>query len=195
MPYTAIATPNDGGEPQRVNVYGAEREEIYRLRNDCTFTCPDDECQATMFLRIPPEGSTRPHFYHKPSESLRSCLLRGGESADHIAAKDGIVNWIRRNPEYEGARVDLEVIMSNGNGLRRVADVYAELPDKSIHVFEAQLASQTVDEYQTREADYYILGADFVMWFVRKSYAIGPVGEYLNTRLLFGELEPGKERA
>jgi len=194
MPFTAIATPNDGGEPQRVNVYGAEREEIYRLRNTCTFTCPDDECQATMFLRIPGENGARPHFYHKANEAVIGCLLQGGESAEHMAAKDGIVEYLKRNPEYADATIDLEVIMGDGNGLRRKADVLVQMPDGATHVHEAQLSYQTVEGYQAREADYYTLGADFVVWWVRDSHARGPIGQYLATRWTYGLVHPTLER-
>lgn len=183
MPFVAECTPNDQSNWQRIMSLDLSDSELLELRRTHAFRCPDPQCHATVYLKLPIVA--RPHFAHKPGEESLQCLLRGGETPVHLAVKESLMNWVRNYDRYKGCEVIPEHILDNGE-IRRVADVLAVLPNGELHVFEVQYSFQSIQEFEQRTRDYFDLGATNVLWFVESEKIRGPMADWARTQWELG---------
>lgn len=126
--------------------------------------CPDEDCHAELVIKHGPVIA--PHFAHKANASARNCVFAGGggESQEHLTAKQEMISRLRRSPYYQDAHIEPERIMRAG-AIKRIADVYVEFPDGSVEVHDAQLSKITIAELAERTNDYRNLGATNVVWW------------------------------
>lgn len=145
------------------NKQTGERIDITRYKNPrieipaASVVCP--ECQYPMVLKA---GMIKiAHFAHKPGSN---CSYGVGESADHLALKNYLIEWFRAETD-EQFNVAVEPEYKIGN---RRADVAQIFPTGWIVAHEVQLASITVEELEQRTRDYLTAGCD-VIWYLGKS--------------------------
>jgi competence CoiA-like predicted nuclease len=125
--------------------------------------CPDTDCGCELIIK---HGAIMsPHFAHKPGAISSGCAFAGGgESLEHLNAKQAIMTTLRADRLYRAARIEPERILRDGE-LKRIADVYVEYPDGWIEVHEAQLSRTTIEECRVRTLDYLSMGVGQVIWW------------------------------
>jgi len=158
MPFSAEV--RKGGEWKRVDITLMDTPKVELLGYEVR--CPDEDCHAPLIVK---HGAViAPHFAHKQVNP--ACIFSGGggESQDHIAAKQAIINRLRNSRLYRGAAIDPERILRDG-AVKRIADVFVTFPDGTTEVHEAQLSKTTVAETQERSDTYRALGVDTVIWW------------------------------
>lgn len=161
MPFSAEAK-NGNGIWERVDITTLDAPKIELVNHE--LRCPDADCHAELVIR---HGAiVAPHFAHRANQATRACIFagNGGESQDHLTAKQTIIERLRNSRLYRGAMIEPERILRDGS-LKRIADVYVEFPDGSTEVHEAQLAKTTIEECQQRTRDYHALGVGNVVWW------------------------------
>jgi competence CoiA-like predicted nuclease len=115
-------------------------------------------CEEHMIVR---QGMIiRPHFAHK-----RACALpyeAHPESPEHLLGKEYMSLWLRQQPEFLGARIDLEVPIHQR---KRIADILVTFPTGQKVAVEIQLALMTTEALMARTKDYLDDGIDVVWVF------------------------------
>ena len=162
MPFVAIR--EDGGGRVYIDQYENPRQALSGVE----FYCQD--CQAPMTIRM--GDIVRAHFAHKPGYEDRPCWFRtSGETEAHMASKRGIAAALARSPFFASGHIEVEYPIETATG-RRYIDVYVELPDGRRFAHEAQLASQSIDQFERRTGAYRSVGLIPVWW----------LGQSANTR-------------
>jgi Competence protein len=147
-----------------IESYESPRTELidYELR------CP--ACDAPMHVKHSVLG--RAFFAHNArpggscdyAEEESDYAEKGGESFEHRASKNAIVETLRGNPAYKGAEFIQEFAVQTASR-KRIADVFVRHVNGRIEIYEAQLASITPGKLEERTADYLTLpDIDFVLW-------------------------------
>jgi competence CoiA-like predicted nuclease len=115
-------------------------------------------CEERMIVR---HGLIfRPHFAH-----MRACPVAyesHPESPEHLLGKAHMSAWLRQQPDFVGASVDLEVPI---HARKRIADILVTFPQGHKLAVEIQLASITTEALHHRTEDYLNDGIDVVWVF------------------------------
>lgn len=128
-----------------------------------SFVCP--VCNTKMYIR---HGFLRrPHFYHYTLEDCIYARYSEGESPEHMAAKEWLLNFIQK--KYPRFFPRAEVILEHHvHSAGRIADVAILFPGGYIHAYEIQLANITIESLAQRTYSYLNAGCD-ITWIVGKN--------------------------
>lgn len=122
-------------------------------------------CGARMIIR---HGlMVRPHFAH-----TKACPIPYAshpESAEHLAGKAYVSAWLKEQPGFEDATIELEVPI---HARKRIADIMVTFPRGHRCAVEIQLAAITTADLEARTKDYLDDGID-VIWTLGKDAARG----------------------
>lgn len=154
MPFIAIRDDGQG----RVYIGGFDNPRA--ALEGVGLVCQD--CGAPMIIRS--GDIVRAHFAHRPGYEDRPCWYRTtGETDAHRSAKQSIAAALRRAPAYQGALIEVEYPVTTPRG-RRYIDVFMELPDGRRFAHEAQLAAQSISQFDERTTAYRTAGLIPVWW-------------------------------
>lgn len=110
----------------------------------------------------------RPHFAHR-----RACTLpytMHPESPEHLLGKAQVSAWLRTQPGFTDAQVELEVPI---HARKRIADILVTFPQGHRLAVEIQLASLTTEALTARTKDYLDDGID-IIWVLGKDALRSP---------------------
>lgn len=160
MPFVAMYK-DDQGKMKRVDItrFRNPKSELYGKEIVC------QACGAPMIVKA--GMLVRPHFAHK-ADYNRDCAYNnggGGESYEHLIAKQALVDLLSKRDDYTRAKIYYEVWIPEA---RRIADVYVVHEDGYCEAHEAQLASIDLSTLDERTRDYTGAGVD-VIWWLGKS--------------------------
>jgi competence CoiA-like predicted nuclease len=117
-------------------------------------------CEGRMFIK---QGLiVRPHFAHYAACPM--AYASHPESIEHLLGKETMATYLRQQPGFEYAKIELEVPI---HARKRVADIIVTFPQGHKLAVEIQLASITTGELADRTKDYANDGID-VLWCLGK---------------------------
>jgi len=157
MPFVAKDTETQ----QRIDItqYANPRQELRAERLSCQI------CGERMIVR---QGLVfRPHFAH-----TKACPIPYAahpESPEHLAVKAHVSAWLKDQPGFEEALIELEVPI---HARKRIADIMVTFPQGHRCAVEIQLAAITPADLEARTKDYLDDGID-VIWTLGKDAARG----------------------
>jgi competence CoiA-like predicted nuclease len=138
-------------------------------------------CEERMIVR---QGLIiRPHFAH-----MRACPLAYAshpESPEHLLGKEQVSTWLRQQPDFADATVELEVPI---HARKRIADILVTFRQGHKIAVEIQLASITTEALKDRTEDYLNDGTD-VIWVFGRDALRSPANLDWCTRTLGGYLQ------
>lgn len=127
----------------------------------------------------------RPHFAH--TQTCPMPYASHPESPEHLLGKECVSAWLRQQPGFEGAEIELEVPI---HARKRIADILVTFPQGHRLAVEIQLATITPQELEARTKDYLNDGTD-VIWVLGKDAVRGPSNVQWCNAVLGGYLQLG----
>lgn len=107
--------------------------------------------------------------------------MRGGESWQHLEAKQFVADEWAEATQLHGATIDFERRIQLATGRWRIADILITYPSGLMEAHEVQLAAITSDELQQRTDDYLSVGIAPYWWIGGKCADCDDVRDLLRT--------------
>lgn len=155
MPFVALR--NDTSERVYIGDYDDPRQAL----GSAELVCSD--CRMPMIIK---QGAVVcHHFAHKAGDKQPCYWREHSESPEHMLAKRAVIAYLNNDPSPFGVcTIEVEYPIATPNGKRRYIDVYVETEDGEQYAHEIQLSRQSLDEFDTRTADYRAVGIEPIWW-------------------------------
>lgn len=156
MPFVALR------EDTSERIYIGDYEDPRQALGNTALVCSD--CRMPMIVKA--GAVVCHHFAHKPGDK-RPCYWRdgGGESPEHMLAKRALIEYLNNEPKPFGdCVIEIEYPVTTRGGKARYIDVYVETQDGERYAHEIQLSRQSLDEFDTRTADYRAIDIEPIWW-------------------------------